>query len=112
MHFNLFHGATKFQVMDEAAIMVHLSTTLARNKMAKAGSRYTPFGAFRDRGEFVVPRFSIIELLGFTMPYRISDDIYSFKIRFDCKETTPKLGVFYLYTNIKSLEVLDLEPIQ
>ena len=116
MHFNFFHGVTKFQVMDECTIAVHASTTLAMNKMSKPEARFISTRpattGYRGFGTFIVPRFSIIELLAYAMSYRITEDIYSFRIKFDCRETIPKLGVFPLYTNIKSLEVLELEPIQ
>ena len=115
MRFNLFRGERKFLVLKDSAIQVFLSTQHAQKKIEKhGGSIFVPDsggprtyqGTYAD-GALIVASGTIVELLAYTMPF------YSTAKSVKMKLTYPpgsKLGTFYLYTNIQSLENIELEP--
>jgi hypothetical protein len=112
MHFNLFGGGRTFEVKNDCPIEIRVTTGIARQKLAKINGVFVASrnsGSWLNEGIFTVPRYSHIELLAYSMPYDATG--FGFKVKFDCRDTIPKLGVFYVYLNITSLEKLDVEPI-
>lgn len=118
MRFNLFEGKRLFHVVKDSKIQVHLTTVTARNKVHNHGAglfRNTSGSGYSTVGELTLPAGTEIELLGYTMPYYYAipaPAIYTFKLKMNFNNTGTKLGTFYLYTNIPSLESIDLEPHQ
>jgi hypothetical protein len=113
MHFNLFEGKRLFTVVKDSKIYAHLTTLTARNRVHIHG-----IGLFKNMsgsgystiGELILPAGTMLELLGYTMPYYHATEACTFKLKMNFNNTGTKLGTFYLYTNISSLENIDLEP--
>jgi len=115
MRFNLFEGKRLFTVVKDSKIYVHLTTLTARNKIQKHGvglfKRNGAGGAgYQTVGELTLPAGTEIEILGYVMPYYEPGSSCSFKLKLNFHNTGTKLGTFYLYTNIPSLESIELEP--
>ena len=116
MRFNLFGGAHLFTVAKESKIYVHLTTLTARNKIQKHGAglfkKNGVGGGYQTTGELILPAGTEIEILGYVMPYYEPGSSCTFKLKMNFNNTGTKLGTFYLYTNIPSLESIEIEPHQ
>jgi|WetSurSiteA1Bulk_404760.scaffolds.fasta_scaffold36388_3 hypothetical protein len=116
MRFNFFEGKREFIVIKDQLVSIELSTSYAQKRVSTfAGNMFTPdpnvhrgqYGIPRN-GQLLLPAGTQLELLGYTMPFY--ESAHSVKIKLCFKDTGTKLGTFYAYTNIQSLEKIELEP--
>ena len=105
--FHLFNGEKFFTVLAPCKMELYLSTEHARQRMAKQGSAWNGVHSILG-GTLDVPAGTRIELLKFDLPD--PPHAWIIKIKFDGRQAIGNLGVFYAYTNIKSLENVELEP--
>lgn len=117
MRFNFFGGCREFVVIKDQAISIELSTKYAQKRVQTFAGNMFVQGTrthngysynLTSRGQLLLPAGTLLELLGYVMP--CYEDAHSVKVKFSFKNTGTKLGTFYAYTNIQSLEKIELEP--
>jgi len=115
MKFNMFGGKTEFVVINDSTISIQITTKQARKKVNSQGKTiFIPdilghhLGGDYSFGRLFLPHRTLIYIEGYTRPYY--ENGKCFKIRLDFRDTATTLGVFYIYTDIISMENIDLEP--